>query len=190
VVVGEDLGTVPDEVTETLHDRGMLSAAVLWFQRDKDDTLLAPSRWPRDAMASISTHDLPTAAGFLRGEHVRARASLGLLTDPEAEAERAAGDRAELLDELASFGLLPAGASEEDLVVALHELLATSSSALLLTSPQDAIGEVRQPNLPGTIDEYPNWRIPLPVPVEEIFDHPLLLRAVAALRAARPRTLR
>jgi 4-alpha-glucanotransferase len=187
VVVGEDLGTVPDEVTETLHERGMLSAAVLWFQRDEQDALLAPSRWPKDAMASISTHDLPTAAGFLRAEHVRVRASLGLLADPDAEASRAAADRAELLAELAEHGLLPEGASEEDLVVALHELLATSSSALLLTSPQDAIGELSQPNLPGTIDEYPNWRIPLPVPVDELFDHPLLLRAVSALRTARSR---
>jgi 4-alpha-glucanotransferase len=190
VVVGEDLGTVPDEVTETLHERGMLSAAVLWFQRDEDDALLAPGQWPKDAMASISTHDLPTAAGFLRGEHVRVRASLGLLVDPDAEAGRAAADRAELLSELAEHGLLPEGPSEEDLVVALHELLATSASALLLTSPQDAIGEPRQPNLPGTIDEYPNWRIPLPVTVDELFDHPLLRRAVAALRAARPVTLR
>lgn len=70
--------------------------------------------------------------------------------------------------------------------MALHALLATASSALLLTSPADALGEVRQPNLPGTVDQYPNWRIPLPVTVETLFENPLLLRAVSALRAARP----
>ena len=94
IVVGEDLGTVSDEVRAALRERGVLSSAVLWFQRDEDapgEPLLAPERWPADAMASISTHDLPTTAGFLRGEHVRVRAELGLLTDPDAE--RGAGRR-------------------------------------------------------------------------------------------------
>jgi 4-alpha-glucanotransferase len=189
VVVGEDLGTVPEEVTAALHERGMLSSAVLWFQRDEraDGTpLLAPSRWSATAMASISTHDLPTAAGFLGGEHVRVRAELGLLADPAADARRAAADRAELLDVLAAHDLLSAEPSAADLVVALHALLATAASALLLVSPADALGEVRQPNLPGTIDQYPNWRIPLPVGVQALFENPLLLRAVSALRAARP----
>jgi 4-alpha-glucanotransferase len=195
VVVGEDLGTVPDEVTTTLHEHGMLSSAVLWFQRDKEapgEPLLPPRRWPRAAMASISTHDLPTAAGFLRAEHVRVRAELGLLGDPEAEYEHAAAERAELVAALAAHGLLPGGEpepTEEDLVVALHALLATASSALLLTSPQDALGEPRQPNLPGTVDEYPNWRIPLPVTVDELLDHPAVLRAIGALSRARPHAL-
>jgi 4-alpha-glucanotransferase len=184
VVVGEDLGTVPPSVTEGLHERGMLSSAVLWFQRDETGRLLPPARWPAQAMASISTHDLPTAAGFLRGEHVRVQTSLGLLPDPAATARAAEAERAELLAELAEHGL-----DGEDPVVALHRLLATAASTLLLTSPQDALGEPRQPNLPGTIDQYPNWRIPLPLPVDEMFDHPLLLRAVSALRAARPRAL-
>jgi 4-alpha-glucanotransferase len=190
VVVGEDLGTVPDEVTGTLHERGILSSAVLWFQREEDGALLPPRDWPREAMASISTHDLPTAAGFLRAEHVKVRAERGLLADPEAEHERAAAERAELLDLLAAHDLLPAEASEEDLVAALHAVLATASSTLLLTSPQDALGDPRQPNLPGTIDEYPNWRIPLPVPVEDLLTHPAVLRAVASLRRVRPGPLR
>ncbi|OLF17976.1 4-alpha-glucanotransferase [Actinophytocola xanthii] len=191
IVVGEDLGTVSDEVREAMRDRAVLGSAVLWFQRDVEapgEPLLAPSRWPRAAMASISTHDLPTAAGFLRGENVRVREELGLLADPEAERKRSAADRDELLAELAEHDLLPAEAGEEDLVVALHALLATSASTLLLTSPQDALGEVRQPNLPGTVDEYPNWRIPLPVTVEELLEHPVVRRVVAALRAARPVT--
>ncbi len=189
IVVGEDLGTVSDEVRDTLRERGVLGSAVLWFQRDErapGEPLLAPARWPAEAMASISTHDLPTAAGFLRGEHVRVRAELGLLDDPEADRARAAADREELLAELAAHGLLAPDATEEDLVVALHRLLATASSRLLLTSPQDALGEPRQPNLPGTIDEYPNWRIPLPVTVDELLKHPVVLRAISSLRDARP----
>jgi 4-alpha-glucanotransferase len=189
IVVGEDLGTVPDEVRTTLRERGVLGSAVLWFQRDEDapgEPLLSPERWPAAAMASISTHDLPTAAGFLRGEHVRVRAELGLLADPDAERERAAADRQELLAELAAHGLLPAEGDEADLVVALHRLLATASSTLLLTSPQDALGEPRQPNLPGTVDEYPNWRIPLPVTVDELLEHPVVKRVVETLRVSRP----
>ncbi|HEU5474981.1 MAG TPA: 4-alpha-glucanotransferase [Actinophytocola sp.] len=192
IVVGEDLGTVSDEVTATLHERGLLSSAVLWFQRDQDapgEPLLPPRRWPRAAMASISTHDLPTAAGFLRAEHVRVRAELGLLTDPAAELERAGAERAELLELLAGHGLLDPDPTEEDLVVALHALLATAASTLLLTSPQDALGEPRQPNLPGTVDEYPNWRIPLPVTVDELLGHPAVRRAVAVLGRARPHEL-
>ncbi|HEY0453192.1 4-alpha-glucanotransferase [Actinophytocola sp.] len=191
IVVGEDLGTVSDEVRTDLRDRGVLSSAVLWFQRDEDapgEPLLAPGRWPTEAMASISTHDLPTAAGFLRGEHVRVRAERGMLADPEAERARAAADREELLAELAEHGLLPADPSETDLVAALHALLATSASRLLLTSPQDALGVVDQPNLPGTVDQYPNWRIPLPVAVDELLEHPVVVRAIAYLRAARPGT--
>lgn len=192
IVVGEDLGTVSDEVRTTLRERGVLRSAVLWFQRDEDadgEPLLDPARWPVDALASVSTHDLPTAAGFLRGENVRVRAELGLLEDPAADRKRAEADRAELLAELAAHDLLPAEpASEADLVVALHELLATSASTLLLTSPQDALGEPRQPNLPGTIDQYPNWRIPLPVTVDELLQHPVVVRVVAALRKARPST--
>jgi 4-alpha-glucanotransferase len=189
IVVGEDLGTVSDEVRTTLKERGVLGSAVLWFQRDEDapgEPLLAPARWPANAVASISTHDLPTAAGFLRGTNVEVRAELDQLADPDAERATAAQQREELLAELAVHGLLPPDASEEDLVVALHELLATAASTVLLTSPQDALGEPRQPNLPGTIDEYPNWRIPLPVSVDELLAHPVVLRAIASLRAARP----
>jgi 4-alpha-glucanotransferase len=189
MVVGEDLGTVPDEVTEAMHERGVLSSSVLYFERDWDaagQPLRPPKTWPVDAMASISTHDLPTTAGFLRAENVRVRAELGLVDDPAAEYARAAADKQDMLVALDEHGLLPADPTEEDLVIALHRLLATSASRLLLTSPQDALGEHRQPNLPGTNDEYPNWRIPLPVSVDELLVNPRVQAAIAALREARP----
>jgi 4-alpha-glucanotransferase len=191
-VVGEDLGTVPDEVTDAMHERGVLSSSGLYFERDSDvapgvpEPLLPPKRWPVDAMASISTHDLPTTRGFLRKENVRVRAELGLVDDPDAEYARAEAVKQEMLAALDAHGLLPDDPAEEDLVVALHRLLATAASRLLLTSPQDALGELRQPNLPGTVDEYPNWRIPLPLEVDELLTDPTLQAAVAALRDARP----
>jgi 4-alpha-glucanotransferase len=137
-------------------------------------------------MASISTHDLPTTAGFLRKENVRVRAELGLVDDPDGEYTRAEIAKQEMLVSLDEHGLLAEDANEADLVVALHRLLATAASRLLLTSPQDALGEPRQPNLPGTIDEYPNWRIPLPLEVDDLLADPILHAAVAALRDARP----
>jgi 4-alpha-glucanotransferase len=190
VVIGEDLGTVEPEVTETLEAQRMLGCAVLWFARDKDTPgtpLLAPRHWPPRAAASISTHDLPTAAGFLRGEHVRVRAALGLLRDEAAEWTQASLERAELMALLRAEGLLATDAtSEEDIVVAMHALLARTPCRLLLASPYDVVGEIRQPNLPGTTEEYPNWQLPLPVTLEQLQHDPRVVRMIAALRTARP----
>jgi 4-alpha-glucanotransferase len=175
VVVGEDLGTVEPEVTEALADQGMLGCAVSWFTRDEDtegEPLLPPARWPERALASLSTHDLPTAAGFLRGEHVRVRAELGLLDDVPAEEAQAAQERAEWLALLRSEGLLPPSPAEEptewEIIVAMHRLLARTPCRLKLVSPYDVLQETRQPNLPGTVDEYPNWRLPLPATLDEL----------------------
>ncbi|HEY1573334.1 MAG TPA: 4-alpha-glucanotransferase [Pseudonocardiaceae bacterium] len=185
VVVGEDLGTVRPEVTTTLHERGMLSSAVLWFQRDWDTPghpFVPPKAWNPHAMASITTHDLPTVAGWLSGEHVRVRAELSMLDGPVADEERsAAADRAALFDLLRAEGV-----PTDDPVIALHTVLARAAARLLLTSPADVVGEHRQPNLPGTVDQYPNWRIPLPVTLDAFFADDRVRRAVAALRAARP----
>lgn len=185
IVVGEDLGTVRPEVTRTLHERGMLSSAVLWFQRDWDTSgqpFTPPSRWHPQALASITTHDLPTVTGWLSAANVALRADLGLLDgSPDAEFARARADRAALLTLLKEQGV-----PTDDLVVALHTLLASSSACLLLTSPADAVGESRQPNLPGTVDQYPNWRIPLPVTLEQFFADDRTRQVVAPLRNARP----
>ena len=189
LVVGEDLGTVEPEVTEALHSRGMLSSAVLWFTRDRDapgEPLLPPDAWPERAAASVSTHDLPTVTGFLRAEHVRARAELGLLDDVAAEERKAAAERAELVDLLRAQGLVGDHPTERDLVLAIHVLLAESRSELVLVAPYDVVGETRQPNLPGTVDEYPNWRLPLPFSLDELREHPLLTAVVAEVRRRRP----
>ncbi|TNC29721.1 4-alpha-glucanotransferase [Amycolatopsis alkalitolerans] len=183
VVVGEDLGTVEPEVTETLHERGVLSSAVLWFQRDYDTPghpFIPPSEWDPESMASITTHDLPTVAGWLTGEHVRVRAELGLL-DGDREYEVAGREREDLTDFLAGQGI-----PYEDMVAALHALLASAASRLLLTAPADVVGQRRQPNLPGTVEQYPNWRIPLPVTVDEFFADERVRRLITTLRAARP----
>ncbi|HEX9336754.1 MAG TPA: 4-alpha-glucanotransferase, partial [Pseudonocardiaceae bacterium] len=186
IVVGEDLGTVRPVVTETLHERGMLSSAVLWFQRDydaPDHPFVDPARWAAETMASITTHDLPTAAGWLAAENVRLRAELGLLARPAAdEYADAKADRDALLALLRRDGI----PDTDDEIVALHALLASAASRLVLTSPSDVLGELRQPNLPGTVDEYPNWRIRLPGTIEGFFADPRVRAVVAPLAAARP----
>jgi 4-alpha-glucanotransferase len=183
IVVGEDLGTVEPEVTEGLAERGMLGCAVLWFERDDQGDLLPPQEWPETSLGTISTHDLPTAVGFLRDEHVGAREAAGLLTDPDEAREQARRDRSELLALLVSQGLLAEGDTDEERVVAaMHALLARASSRIVLAAFTDVLDEPRQPNLPGTTDAYPNWRIPLPLSVEELLRDPRVQATVQVLR--------
>lgn len=185
IVVGEDLGTVEDVVTETMHERGMLSSAVLWFERDWEapgQPHVPPEQWEPETMASISTHDLPTATGWLRDERVRVQAELGLLAGSAEEAyAEAAADRAAMLDLLRAEGI-----DEDDPVVALHAVIARAASRLVLSSPADAAGQVQQPNLPGTVDEYPNWRIRLPMGLDEFFADHRVRASIAPLQASRP----
>jgi 4-alpha-glucanotransferase len=201
IVVGEDLGTVERRVSTALVDRGILGSAVLWFERyvdpvtNDDGERKRPDDWRELALASVSTHDLPTAAGFLAAEHVRIRAELGQLTRPVA-AERASAerDRAELLELLTAEGLLAGGAG--DPILAMHEFLARTPCRLIVAQPADAVGDLRQPNLPGTKDTYPNWRLPVagphgPVTLEDLQSSQRVRRIAAVLgrdrrRAARP----
>jgi 4-alpha-glucanotransferase len=132
---------------------------------------------------------LPTAAGFLRGEHVRARADLGLLDDVPAEEASARKERAEWLALLRNEGLLAEenAAPEPDdaaIILAMHKLLAATPSRLKLISPYDVVGELRQPNLPGTVDEYPNWRLPLAESLEQLRADPRVAEITAVFRTA------
>jgi 4-alpha-glucanotransferase len=193
VVIGEDLGTVQPVVTEVLERMNMLGSAVLWFTRDWDDEEQAfypAAEYPRNALASISTHDLPTAAGFLVGEQVRVRAELGQLTGP-VEEERAAWakDRDALLALLRAEGLLDGDRpSSDEIVLAMHEFLARTPCRFVTASLYDVLGEIRQPNLPGTTDEYPNWRMPLALSLEEIETDPRMSRIAEVLGGREART--
>lgn len=189
VVVGEDLGTVQPAVTRGLRGRNMLGSTVLWFARDAEAAFVPPAAWPGTALATISTHDLPTASGFLAGEHVRVRAELKLLASTvDEEQARADDDRRRLVEMLRAEGLLgpEPEASDEDIVVAMHAALAASPSRLLAASLYDVLGELRQPNMPGTVEQYPNWRMLLPAGLEEIKTDPRVRRIAALLAESRP----
>jgi 4-alpha-glucanotransferase len=159
LVVGEDLGTVEDGVREAMAEHGILSYRLLWFEEDD------PADWPAEAMAAITTHDLPTVAGLWTGEDVREQREYGTGTDEELERGRAS-----LLGRLPK---LADGASVEEAVEQAHRRLAEAPSRLLSATLDDAVGERRRPNMPGTTDR-PNWSLPLPVPVEDLPGHPLV----------------
>ncbi|GGJ37131.1 4-alpha-glucanotransferase [Streptomyces brasiliensis] len=197
VVIGEDLGTVEPGVRETLHRRGVLGTSVLWFERDweGDGHPLPPERWRADCLATATTHDLPPTAARLTGEHVELRDSLGLSTRPlEEERAAAAADTGEWLALLMRLGLLdgtagdPSPAAEEAQIQAVHRFLLRTPARMIGVWLPDGIGDRRPQNLPGTWDEYPNWRLPVadaegrPVTLEELVASPRLHALLEVLR--------
>lgn len=196
MVIGEDLGTVPFGFRDAMRDAAIQSYRVLWFERDGEH-FLPPFRWPGEAMACISTHDLPTLAGWWAGSDIALRNELGKVAaerlGPMQQAR--AHDRRLLLDLLAHHGGLtpgsyevdPPGAIAPEVVTATHRLLARTPSRLVVAQIEDLIGVAEQINLPGTVYEYPNWRRKLPLTLEQIAEEPLFLGVTAALREERPR---
>ncbi|MFJ8081188.1 4-alpha-glucanotransferase [Streptomyces sp. NPDC096205] len=197
VVIGEDLGTVEPGVREALRERGVLGTSVLWFERDweGDGLPLPPSAWRADCLATATTHDLPPTAARLTGEHVELRDRLGLLGRPLAEErDEAATDVAEWLALLTRLGFLSGTgggsdlSSEEAEVQAVHRFLARTPARLVGLWLPDGIGDRRPQNLPGTWDQYPNWRLPVadaegrPVPLEELAESGRLRALVEVLR--------
>ncbi|WP_374228123.1 4-alpha-glucanotransferase [Streptacidiphilus sp. ASG 303] len=211
-VIGEDLGTVEPGVREELADRGVLGTSVLWFERDYapdgSGGPLPPERWREQCLATLTTHDLPSTAARLSGEHVELRHRLGLLARP-LEEEQAADDeeREEWLGELAREGLLsvpPYGegpAADEDApgtgphlpdaVAALHRYLLRTPAKLLGVWLPDTLGDPRPQNLPGTWDQYPNWRLPVadaagrPVTLEQLAAAPRTAELAAVMAGLR-----
>ncbi|MEU1704102.1 4-alpha-glucanotransferase [Streptomyces sp. NPDC005706] len=189
VVIGEDLGTVEPGVRERLQRRGVLGTSVLWFERDweGDGRPLPPEQWRADCLATATTHDLPPTAARLTGDHVGLRDRLGLLTRSAAEeSAEAAADTAEWLALLGSLGLLdspaagPPGSDEEAEIQGVHRFLLRTPARLVGVWLPDGVGDRRPQNLPGTWDEYPNWRLPVadpqgrPMTLEELAASPRL----------------
>ena len=166
LVIGEDLGTVEPWVRDYLRHRGILGTSILWFEYDHEGKPLAPEWWREYCMASVTTHDLPPTAGYLAHDHVRLRYQLGLLTESlDSEIEADAREQSAVIKMLEDRGALPQEDRDtEDVTLALHRFLTWTPSRVLCASLTDAAGERRTQNQPGTIDEYPNWRVPLAGP--------------------------
>jgi 4-alpha-glucanotransferase len=167
VVVGEDLGTVEPEVRTALAEAGVLSYRLVWFEDE------LPEAYPAQALAAVSTHDLPTVAGVWSGEDAADQRAAGIEPD-EGALERLRGRL---------IGLTGLGPETpvEDVIVAAHERLAGAPSALVALSMEDALALRQRPNLPGTTVERPNWSAALPVPLAEVFTDPLVTRVAGAM---------
>ncbi len=189
LVVGEDLGTVEPWVRQYLARRGILGTSVLWFENDHGRPLDA-HRWREYCLASVTTHDLPPTLGYLAGDHVRLRNDLGLLTEPlQEELDIAQNEQSAWLDKLVDDGILaePDRDDHVEVMLALHRYLLQTPSRVLLASLTDAVGERRTQNQPGTIDQYPNWRVPLgdatgrAMALEDVFQAELPRRLAAVM---------
>ncbi len=184
IVIGEDLGTVERGVRPFLAGHGVLGTSMLWFERMADGLPRPAARWRRDCLATVGTHDMPPAASFLTGDHVGLRARLGLLTrPPDAERRDAAAVVSAWHAMLVRMDLLPAGAQPGSaaMTAALYGFLARTPARLIGVSLADAAGDRQPQNMPGTSDEYPNWRIPL----TDGAGRPVLLEDLAGLPQVR-----
>jgi (1->4)-alpha-D-glucan 1-alpha-D-glucosylmutase len=198
MVIGEDLGTVPDEVRVAAAREGILSYRVLIFERRHSGEFKAPAEYPVDALVAVSTHDLPTLAGYWEGRDLLLRQALAPAAGDEARQAqlRARGeDRAQLLLALEREQLLPESVSADPSSLpqmtpacarALHAFLARSRSRLLVVQFEDVLGVLDQVNLPGTTGEHPNWRRRLPLALERWPGDERFVELTALLRQIRP----
>ena len=178
VVIGEDLGTVTDEVRAALRQAGVLSYRVLWFERDQAGNFRPPDSYPESALVCSTTHDLPTLAGFPLGRDLEARKAAGLADEQEYQQQKAhrAGEvqRLEQALEGAGFAGDPLG------------FLLATPCVLAVINQEDLSGETEQQNLPGSTWQYPNWRRKMNVAVEEIVPLAEKFAAAAASSKRRP----
>ncbi|KQT11012.1 malto-oligosyltrehalose synthase [Ramlibacter sp. Leaf400] len=198
LVIGEDLGNVAPAMRDAMRERSLLSYRPLLFERAADGSFRPPGEWQPQALAVVSTHDLPTLRGFWLGEDLELVASLGLFPD-EAARERAvidrSQDRARLLLALQHQGLLPPDASAQPtsvpdatpaFVAGVYAYLARTPSWLVGVQLEDVTGQRLQVNVPGTTeDRFPNWRRKLSVAVEDLASDERFAAVAAVLRAER-----
>ncbi|MFA5732288.1 MAG: 4-alpha-glucanotransferase, partial [Acidithiobacillus sp.] len=166
LVVGEDLGMVTEEIRDALRSWGILSCRVFLLEVDPQNGYRPPEDYPAWSVAALTTHDLPTLAGFWQGLDLDTRNALDLIPDAATRdsliVERAR-DRSFLLLALEREGLLPRGIRvqsadlpklTEDMIGAIYRLLARATSAVLLVQMDDALAVTDQINLPGTAGQY------------------------------------
>jgi 4-alpha-glucanotransferase len=159
-VVGEDLGTVEDHAREKLADHRILSYRLLWFEKDR------PATYPKEALAAVTTHDLPTIAGQWTGSDLQKQQDLGLKPNEESTAE--------INQRLSSLAGLKPDSPIEHVITETYRLLAEAPSRILTAALEDAAAVEERPNMPATMsDQHPNWSIALPIPIEELMENAL-----------------
>jgi len=197
LVIGEDLGTVPDAVREALAPLGVLSCRLLLFEKERGGGFKPPAAYPAQALVAVTTHDLPTLKGYWLGHDLDLRARLGLFPSEEMQARftaARAADRPQLLAALEREGLLPPGVTVEpasapgmtaELALAVHAYLARTPASLMTVQMEDVFGELEQTNVPGTTTQHPNWRRKLALELEQWAADPRFAAFAAMLRRER-----
>ena len=189
IVIGEDLGTVPEGLRPQLEAREVLGMRVLWFERGKGDSFTSPAKWDRQAVAMTGTHDLPTVAGWWRGRDIDWNAKLRRTKSESDDRERRAGERAALWRAMVASGAAdgkPPPENETGQVVdAALAHVGSAPSELALFPLEDLVGLTEQPNLPGTTDEHPSWRRRMPEPTEALLARPDVARRLNELGDSR-----
>ena len=184
LIVGEDLGTVPEGFRERMQQARILSYRVLFFEKDKQSYLPADA-YPRLSLAVAGSHDLPTLRAWWRSADLDLKESLKLYANPsqaaqarlEREADRAAFKELLLENSLTKSGDVP----EEDFVAAAHSFLASTRSAIAMLQLDDITAEIDPVNVPTTSTEHPNWRRRLSLSLEQLRSAPAFTAATEAL---------
>jgi 4-alpha-glucanotransferase len=178
ITIGEDLGTVPENFRETLAQWGLWGCRVMLFEREADGRFRPPESYPAEALATFNTHDLPSFRGWLEGHDLRVKRTIGL--DPgesdEARAKSQAALRAALVQGAPSYA--------PDDITAIAAFLGATPSRLAVITLDDVLGVRDQINVPGTVDQHPNWRRKLPLAIEELETHDRLSRVADAFAQA------
>ena len=194
LVIGEDLGTVAPHIRRDLARARIFSYRVFYFERKFGNHFAAPEDYPRRALACVTTHDLPTLAGYWEGRDLDLKKELDLYPSPQAADQDAASrsqDRLHLAEALGQRGLLPPGYTPpatgcpEEIRRGVLAYLGQSQAALVETRLEEFLGITAQQNLPGTFDEHPNWRQKIPSSLEDMRSNPEVSRLAKTLRQAR-----
>ena len=195
IIIGEDLGTIPGDFRKTIADKGVLGIRVLWFERAADGGFVAPSEWSDRAMATTSTHDVSTVAGWWSGRDIEWRKRTGLDNPEVDEAAQREKERHLLWSALFASGsawneeVLPAADDISPVVWAAARHVALAPAPLAIFPVEDVLGLHEQPNLPGPTDAvHPNWRRRMPDSSARLFDGPIAHAVCATIDQTRNRT--
>jgi 4-alpha-glucanotransferase len=191
IVIGENLGTIPEGFNEKITDAGVLGMQVLWFLRNGNE-FLPPSDWTSDGIGMTTTHDLPTVAGWWDGCDIAWKSRLGLLdrrATLDSEIHQRACERRALRQALHTFKSSakpePGDSLGEAPVSDVLSFVGSTPAPLVIVPLEDALADSQQPNLPSTIDEHPNWRRRISLPVNRLLHEPDVARRLAALADSR-----
>jgi 4-alpha-glucanotransferase len=201
IIIGEDLGVVPAGFRDTMRETEIQGYRVFFFEKESERFIPA-ARYPREALACVTTHDLHTLEGWWTGHDIAVRCAIGMIAESDLETHNVARshERRHALGFLEGEGLLPPGlaavmraeadpadAMPDAFAAALYRAVARTPSRLVVVPAEDLAGAIEQVNVPGTMDEHPNWRRRLPLALDDLVASARFEAIVGALRAERPK---